>query len=117
MIHDAVGKGIGEGNAKFDDICSCINEGRDQTCGGGEIGITGYEVGDEGFALLFFETGKEVVDPLGGTHLGKDCARDRPSFTRENRFRPRQSFGVTHREVGGGGGLSRPATRQFPSEW
>jgi hypothetical protein len=117
LIHDAVGKGIGKGNPQFNEIGSCIDEGGDEAGGSGEIGITGYEVGDKGFALLFFETGLEVVDPLGGAHLEKDCAIDRPSFTRENRFRPRQSFGVTHQEGGGGGGLSRPTSRQFPSEW
>ena len=68
LVNDAVGEGIGEGNAQFNNIGACFCEGKDEARGGGEIGISRDEIGDEGFALLFFETGKEVVDPLGGAH-------------------------------------------------
>lgn len=58
LIHDAVGKGIGKGNPQFNEIGSCIDEGGDEAGGSGEIGITGYEVGDKGFALLFLRRAK-----------------------------------------------------------
>ena len=113
LVDDAIGQGIGERDAKFDDVGSCLDQGRNELCGGGEIGITGYEIGDESFPLLLFEAGKEVVDPVGGAHLAKDCARDGPSFTRENRFRPRQSFAVNHRGGGDGDGQRRRTIRRL----
>ena len=103
LIDDAVGEGIGEGNAQFNNIGACFCEGGDEARGGGEIGISRDEIGDEGFALLFFETGKEVVDPAGGAHPGKDSARDRRVFTRENRFRRTRISGPCRREDGGEG--------------
>ena len=112
LVHDAVGKRIGEGDAQFNQIGACFGEGGDESRGGGEIRISCDEIGDEGFALLFFETGKEVVDPVGGAHSGKDSARDGRIFTRENRFRRRRISGLCRREVGGGGVLHRPGFRR-----
>lgn len=89
LVDDAVGEGIGKRDTQFDDICARLNEGGDKACGGGKIGISGDEVSDEGFALLFFEAGKEVINPLGRAHLMEDSARDGRSFTRENRSRLR----------------------------
>ena len=114
LVDDAVGKGIGEGNAQFDQIGACFSEGGDEACGGGEIWVSRDEVGDKGFALLFFETGKEVVDSVGGAHSGKDSARDGRVFTRENRFRRTRTSGPCRRENGGGDGLHRPGFRQRP---
>ena len=112
LIDDAVGKRIGEGDAQFDQIGTCVGEGGDEARGGSEIGISRYEIGDEGFALLFFETGKEVVDPVGGAHSGEDSARDGRIFTRENRFRQMQISGPCRWEVGGVGVLHRRGFRR-----
>ena len=58
--------------------------------GGVEIGIACDEVGYEGFAFLLAESEKELVDAIGGGHVGwVDSDRLGRSITRENRFRLR----------------------------
>jgi len=112
LVDDAVGQGIGKGNAQLDQIGTRLGEGGDEACGGGEIGISRDEIGDEGFALLFFETGKKVVDSVGETHPEYHGARDGRIFTRENRFRPRRIAGPSRPRGEGAGVPSHRESRQ-----
>jgi len=106
LVDNAVGQRIGKGNAEFDQVGTSFCQGGDQSGGGVEVGIAGYEIGDEGFSLLFFEAGKEFVDPVRGVHDWEDIARVGRGFTRENRFRRRQGSGGFRPANGGGDGRS-----------
>ena len=109
LVDDAVGQGIGKGNAEFDQVGASFCQGGDQSGGRLEVGIAGHKIGDEGFSLLFFEAGKEFVDPVGGVHVWGDIARVGRGFTRENRFRRTQGFGGFRPANGCKDGRSRPS--------
>ena len=69
--HDdgAVGDGIGERHAEFDDVGAAAFEGGNEGDGGVERGIAGGDVGDEGGFVFLAQLGEPAAN-AGVTHRG-----------------------------------------------
>ncbi len=62
LNHWSIGERVAEGNAEFDDACSCFNGRENHIAGGCEVGIAAGYVSDERRLRFEVEGHRSIVD-------------------------------------------------------
>lgn len=66
LVDDAIGEGVTEGDAEFEDIDAGLVEGEGELAGGIEVGVTGADIDDEGFLVIFLQLFESCLDAVHG---------------------------------------------------